>query len=301
MNLLDLTHCRYLVILAEELNFGRAAARLHISQPPLTRMVAEVERLVGARLFERTTRRVRLTPVGEVFVAEARALLLRADSALENVRAAVRRQSGQLRLAYTPLALQTVLPEILSALREQEHDVNIDLVELSGTAQQEALDSGQVDMGFANESLEAQGMALEDFTSLLLHRESLQVVLPDGHPLVGTSTLRLADLAGETFILHTRDDYPRYYDRVLQACREAGFTPNIYQREARQNCSALVAAGQGILLAPAAPQPLAHPGFNRVSLEPNPLLYWEVWAILPIAAGSPYLETLRRVVQARLD
>jgi DNA-binding transcriptional LysR family regulator len=300
MNQLELHHFRCLVTLAEELNFGRAAARLHMSQPPLTRIVSEVERLVGARLFERTTRRVSLTPVGEVFVAEARVLLTRADAAMESVRAAVRRQGGQIRLAYTPLALQTVLPEILSGLREREHEVSIDLAELAGPAQRAALYEGHVDAGFADEPFGAEGAEAEGFRSLLLHREALQVVLPDHHPLAGEESVTLADLAGETFILHAQHEYPRYYARVLEACQEAGFAPKVYHRGAGQNCSALVAAGQGVLLAPANLHPLPPPGFRRIRLKPTPLpLHCEVWAILPTSPGSPYLETLREAIHAR--
>lgn len=300
MNPLELHHFRCLVTLAEELNFGRAAARLHMSQPPLTRIVSDVERHVGARLFERTTRRVRLTPVGEVFIAEARALLLRVDAAMDSVQAAVRRQSGQLRLAYTSLALQTVLPEILSALREREHDVKIDLVELVGMAQREALSAGHVDMGFVAEPFTEKGESGDDFASLLLHREDLLAILPDDHPLSGKPSLKLADLAEETFILHARQEYPRYYGRFLEACENAGFTPKIHHREARQNCSALVAAGKGILLAPANHQPFSTSGFRRIPLEATPLpLYWEVWAIFPRTSNSPYLETLRAVIEAR--
>ena len=307
MNQIELHHFRCLVMLAEELNFGRAASRLHLSQPPLTRIVSEVERFVGARLFERTTRRVSLTPVGEVFISEARALLARADTAMESVRAAVRRQSGQLRLAYTPLALQTVLPEILSELREQEHEVNIDLVELSGGAQWEALRGRHVDMVFADEPVISEGVegsaeGVKGFISQRLHKESLHVVLPEHHPLAGFRSLKLVALAEETFILHARHEHPQYYDRVLGSCQEAGFVPRIYHREAQQNCPALVAAGKGILLAPANPHPVVTPGFRRIPLETTPSrLCWEVWAVLPTDPGSPYLEALRSIIRTRAD
>ncbi|MFN3652243.1 MAG: LysR substrate-binding domain-containing protein [Armatimonadota bacterium] len=300
MKELELHHFRCLVGLAEELNFGRAAARLHMSQPPLTRIVAEVERFLGARLFERTTRRVSLTPVGEVFVAEARVLLARADAALENVRAAVRRQGGRLRLAYTPLALQTVLPQILSSLREREHEVSIDLVEMPAPAQGEALRKGHVDMGFADAPYdEAESEAgTPGFTSLLIHREALAVVVPHSHPLSGRRSLRLEDLVEETIILHARHECPRDYDRIVEACRTAGFEPRVHPREAGQNCAALVAAGVGILLAPASPPSSAAPGFRRIPLE-NPRLCCEVWAVFPASGGTAQLDTLRQLVEGQ--
>lgn len=299
MTELELHHFRCLVTLAEELNFGRAAARLRMSQPPLTRIVAEVERFLGARLFERTTRRVSLTPVGEVFVSEARAVLARSEAALESVRAAARRQSGQLRLAYTPLALLTVLPQLLSRLREREHEVRIDLVELPAPLQGDALRKGHVDLAFADQPLEdAEGNLAGSFASWLIHQEGLVAVLPDSHPLAGKRSLQLGDLAAETFLLHPREECPRYHDRLRSACQVAGFEPRIYQREACQNCAALVAVGAGVLLSPATPHPHATPGFRRVPLE-APELCCEVWAILPTASGSAHLETLRTLILER--
>jgi DNA-binding transcriptional LysR family regulator len=294
MNTIDLHHLRSLVTLAEELNFGRAAERLHMSQPPLTRLLSETERQIGARLFERTTRRVRLTPVGEVFIAEARAVLARAEEAMESVRTAVRRQSGQLRLAYTARALQTVLPQLVAQLRERDHEVSIDLVELVSGAQKEALENGQVDAGFADQSIEVPG-----FSSLLLHQEALAVLLPGNHRLAQNPSLDLIDLAEETFILHNRQEYPGYYDRVAEACRQAGFTPRVYHREAQQNCMALVAAGQGVLLAPAKPHYPFAAGLHCVPLETAPAgLSAEIWAILPNTSTSPRQQALCEVIRA---
>lgn len=297
MNQIELHHLRCLVTLAEELNFGRAAERLHMSQPPLTRILFEVERVVGARLFERTTRRVRLTAVGEVFIIEARAVLARMGMAMDTVRAAVRHQSGQLRLAYTPLALMTVLPQIVSSLREREHDVSVDLVELPAGAQRESLHGGHVDMSFADEPIELDG-----FTNVLLHRESLRVLVPSDHRFAGENSLPFVALAEETIILHARHEYPRYHDRVIGACAESGFSPNVYHREAQQNCLALVTAGQGILLSPAKVSHTFASGLRCLPLEDAPsALCTEVWAVLPTTSGSLHLETLRRVIQQMVE
>ncbi|MGV3721006.1 MAG: LysR substrate-binding domain-containing protein, partial [Actinomycetota bacterium] len=283
MDQLDLHHLRCVVAVAEELNFGRAAARLHMSQPPLSRLVSEVEREVGARLFERTTRRVTLTPVGEVFVVEARAVLAGAELALESVRAAVRRQTGKLRIAYTWLAFNTMIPQLLTRLREQDHDVSVDLVELATEAQREALASGHVDLGFVDEPIE-----LEGFESVRLVELPLNVLLHAGHPLAAGDQVQFNALAGETLILHARHECPRHYDELLSACREAGFTPRIHHREARQNCIALVAAGQGLLLAPGIGFPHLPVGLRCLPLEAAPAqLRAEVWAVLPVAPTSP--------------
>lgn len=294
MNELDFHHLRCVLALAEELNFGRAAERLHMSQPPLSRLIAEVEQEVGARLFERTTRRVLLTPVGEVFVAEARAVLARAEQAFESVRAAVRRQSGKLRIAYTWLALNTVLPQVIAQLRECDHDLTVDLVDLPGDAQREALASGHVEMGFTDEPF-----AADRFESVLLHTAPLNVVVPTGHRLAGAGAVTLLDLAGETLLLHPRHEYPRFYDRLLQACEEAGFRPKLHHREARENCAALVTAGRGVILAPSLGHQTLAAGFHRLPLTGAPLyLRAEVWAVLPTHSASERLNLLREVVHA---
>ncbi|MBC7805496.1 MAG: LysR family transcriptional regulator [Akkermansiaceae bacterium] len=293
MNEIELRHLRCIVMLADERNFGRAAARLHMSQPPLTRLLSEVERIVGAKLFERTTRRVDLTTTGEVFVAEAKAVLARAETAMETVGAAVRRQSGQLRIAYTPLALQTILPQIVSRLREREHDVGVDLVQLTGEAQREALSGAHVDMAFNDEPADSSG-----FDSLLLHREALQIMVPENHRLAATGPVHFSELADETFILHARTDYPNYFERVVAACMGAGWSPKIYQREAGQNCSALVTAGRGVLLTSLNFGQDSTPGLRFLMIEDAPAtLYAEVWAILPRASGSVHLESLREIVR----
>jgi len=292
MDQLDLHHLRAVVTLAEELNFGRAAARLHMSQPPLSRIIGEVERAVGARLFERTTRRVTLTAVGEAFVVEARAVLARAALAMESVRAAVRRQAGKVSIGYTWFAFQSVLPQLLGRLRERDHDVSVDLVELGSEALAEALACGHVDLGFAGEPIELAG-----FESVLLHEVPLHVTLNAGHPLATGDRMGFDALAGETLILHPRHEHPRFYDRLLDACQDAGFTPKVYHREARQNCAALVATGQGVLLTPAGSSPVIPTGLCCLPLEGAPAVFRaEVWGVLPVGSDSQRLQALREIV-----
>ncbi|MBC8142359.1 MAG: LysR family transcriptional regulator [Armatimonadetes bacterium] len=294
MNQLELHQLRCLVMLAEELNFGRAATRLHMSQPPLTRIVAEAERIVGVRLFERTTRRVSLTPVGEVLITEARTLLTRLDSAADTVRTAIRQQAGQLRLVYTPLALQTVVPQIVSQLRQSEHVVAVDLVEMTGDAQKEQLCRGDGVMGFCDEPLTGDGLE-----SVLLHREPLRILVTENHPHANNDTFAFAGLARETIILHERDEYPRYYDRVIGACKASGLAPQIHHRAPRQNCLALVTAGVGVLLIPANFLFSNIAGLRVLPISDAPeSLCAEVWAVFPPDNRSPFGKILRRIVRA---
>ncbi len=293
INQIDLSDLRAVVMLAEELNFGRAAERLLMSQPPLTRLVADVEKGVGARLFERTTRRVALTPVGEVFVAEARATLARMDAAMQVVSAAARRQAGHLRLAYTPLALQTVLPRLLAALRERDHDASIDLMELWGQEQPEALRSGRVDLAFADGP-----PAGAEFGSVCLHREPLGLLVPEGHPLAGRAVVMLEDLGETPLILHPRPEYPNYYDRIRAASAALPVPLTIRERRTGENCLALVVGGEGVLLTPGSMGGVPAPGLRCLPVKTSVPLSAEVWAVWGLSAPSAPVRVLIALVQA---
>lgn len=293
INQIELSDLRAVVMLAEELNFGRAAERLSMSQPPLTRLVADVEKGVGARLFERTTRRVALTPVGEVFVAEARATLARMDDAMQAVSAAARRQTGHLRLAYTPLALQTVLPRLLAALRERDHDASIDLLELFGQAQTEALSSGRIDLAFADGP-----PAGAEFGSLCLYREPLDLLVPEGHPLAGRASVTLEDLGETPLILHSRSDYPDYYDRILAASAALPVPLTLRERRPGENCLALVIGGAGVLLTPGSMGGVPAPGLRCLPVQTSVPLLAEVWAVWSLSALSAPVKALIALVQA---
>ncbi|MEO7716079.1 MAG: LysR substrate-binding domain-containing protein [Capsulimonas sp.] len=291
-NDIDLHDLRCLIVLADELNFGRAAERLHMSQPPLTRLLAEMEKILGAKLFARTTRRVSLTPVGDVFITEARSVLSRFEEAMQNVAAAAQRQSGQIRLAYTPLALQTVLPRLMTAFREQDHDARIDLVEMPGAAQPGALASGRADLAFSDEpAKEAQ------FESLLLRREPLSLLIPEGHPLAASGKVTLKQLNGQTLILHPRHENPDYYDRTIAAFESSGVSPSIREREPGQNCMALVVSGAGLLLTPASHHQSHSPGIRCAEVETSFPLHAEVWAIWSTAPASDRMAAFIRIIK----
>ena len=295
INQWELSQLRAVVTLAEELNFGRAAERLLMSQPPLTRLVADLEKGVGARLFERTTRRVALTAIGKVFVAEARATLARSEAGRQAVLAAARRQAGHLRLAYTPLALQTVLPRLLAALRERNHDASIDLMELWGDAQPEALLSGRIDLAFADGPPAGAG-----FGRVCLHREPLGLLVPEGHPLAAREVVTLEDLGAAPLILHPRPEYPDYYDRILAASSALSTPLMLRERRPGENCLALVIGGEGVLLTPGSLGGVLTPGLRRLRVETPLPLSAEVWAVWPLPL-PPHLKTLVELVQASVS
>lgn len=293
INDFELRHLRGVVAVAEELNFGRAAERLTMSQPPLTRLVADVEKVLGAKLFERTTRRVTLTPIGEVFVAEARTVLERMEDAVENVAAVIAWQEGLLRLAYVPLALQTVLPGLLAGFRAGDHDARIDMTEMPGPAQRDALRRGRIDFGLCDAPPTSSELG-----GVRLHREPLSLLVPETHPLAACASVCWGDLAGETLILHARQDYPEHYDRVQAACREVETPPRIWERAAGQNCMALLFSRAGLLLSPSASSFFPAQGLRRLPLR-DASLYAEVWAVWRKAASSSRVQALAKIAQGQ--
>lgn len=221
-------------------------------------------------------------------------MLARAEEALRTVAAAVERQAGLLRLAYTPLALQTVLPHLLTKFRAQDHDARIDLMELLGAAQSAALASGRIDLAFAHEPVKG-----EEYGNLLLHRQPLSLVVPETHPLAARASISLHEIGGEPLILHPRHEYPAYYDRIIAACEASGLSPAILERETGQNCLALAVGGAGLLLTPTSHDTFQTPGLRCVRVETTLPLYAEVWAAWAEKNPALRVKTLVEIIKTQ--
>jgi DNA-binding transcriptional LysR family regulator len=230
----ELRHLRYFVAVAEAGTFGRAAQRLHIAQQSLSAQIAALERLVGARLFDRDTRGARLTAAGRSFLPSARDVLARLDSAV----AALRRTTGVLELAFLTSTANYMLPAVVRAIGSRRplstHDVPIaDLVE--------GLRAGRYDAAFTRPPL------VPDLATRVLASEPVCAVLPVGHPLAARESLALADLADEPWVLTPRSAWPPWHEKYDREFAAAGFTPRIAQRaEGVPNLLGLVAAGVGV-------------------------------------------------------
>lgn len=243
---MELRHLRYFVAVAEELHFGRAAARLRIVQPALSMQVQHLEREVGVMLLDRSRRRVALTPAGRVFLAEARRTLAGADLAVRAARNADAGSEGRLRIGFADLAMWWELPTILRRFIDRFPRVDVILTELHREAQREALLRGDIDVGFL--TLDSGERQLE---GRLVLRDRLQVALPRGHALATRRRIPLRALAEEPWVLFPSDLRTRFAQLVLASCSSAGFTPRVAQ-EARQLHSliSLVSGGVGVTLLP---------------------------------------------------
>ncbi len=253
---MELRDLRYFVAIAEELHFGRAAERLYMTQPALSKQLRRLENELELQLLHRTKRTVELTAAGKAFLSEARRVLQQAEQAVQVAKRAARGEVGQLRIAFTASAMHGVLPEILKTFRDRYPKVKLDLTELCTLDQVEALRTEKVDVGFLHPPVDAPFLKLEP-----LQGESLVVALPQNHPLVERDRLPLEALANEPFILHPRYEGPVLYDQIIDLCRQAGFEPRVVHEEVKnQTRVGLVAAGMGITFVPESLQQAAVSG-----------------------------------------
>ncbi len=244
---MELRQLRYFVAVAEELHFGRAAVRLHMAQPPLSRQIRQLEEEIGLRLLERTKRHVELTAAGRVLLEEGRRLLAGAQEAVEDARRAARGESGRLSVGFVGSATYDVLPEVLRVFHRKYPKVELVLHEWSSMAQQRAVVEGRLHVGFVRPAVADAALVAR-----VVQREPIIVALPEGHALADKGTLGLGALSRDGFIVYPREPRPSFADQVIQWCGKAGFTPRVVQEtQELQTALSLVAAGIGVALAPA--------------------------------------------------
>jgi len=253
---MELRHLRYFITVAEELHFGRAAQRLHIAQPPLSQQIRQLEEELGVVLFHRTKRSVQLTDAGQVFLEEAKQVLIQAAQAVQAAQRASRGEIGQLVVSFVSSAAYNVLPKILQAFRARFPEVNLALHELTTDKQLQGLRDGWIDVGFLRPPIEDDTLSLAT-----IFQESLVVALPEIHPLSRQPQVPLKALINEFFILFPRPLGPKLYDQIVGLCQQAGFSPNVVQEAIQmQTIVSLVAAEIGIALVPASVQNLQRRG-----------------------------------------
>lgn len=290
---LELRHLRHFVALAEELHFTRAAERLGVAQPALSQQIRQLEERLGHRLLERRPR-VRLTAAGDAFLPRARRVLEEAADAVESSRRAARGESGRVRVGLAGSMAVGFVPAILRRFGEGHPDVALEPRELSTTRQIEALERGEIDLGFLREpGPPGPGLVFETLTE-----EPFAVLLPPGHPLAERERVPLGALAGEAFVLFPRAVAPTLHDRIIAFCGAAGFRPRVVQ-ESRSwlTIVALVEAGFGVSLVPGS--------FRKLQWGESvyrPLEEGHVRSVLALgwraASLSPAAEALARIARA---
>ncbi|MDF1504768.1 LysR substrate-binding domain-containing protein, partial [Roseisolibacter sp. H3M3-2] len=245
---MELRHLRYFVAVAEELHFGRAAERLHIAQPPLSRQIRDLEREVGTPLFERVPRGVELTPAGRAFLGESRLVLAQAERALRTAQRAARGEVGRLRVGFAEAATYAgALPSVLGFFRSHLPNIGLSLFELDSPQQWDALREARIDVGLLH-ALPPD--AARWLVSEPVLADPLLAAVPAAHPLA-RGRAAVADLEGEPLVLFPRPADPALYDAIVARCRAAGFSPAVAQvAEGWHTLVALAGAGVGVALVP---------------------------------------------------
>lgn len=245
---IELRLWRQFLAVAEELHFGRAARRLHITQPPLTQAIGQLEERLGVRLFERTKRSVQLTAAGAALVPEARELLARAAALPARARAAAQGEIGRLRLAFVSTVGFGLLPQWIRAFRAQHPQVAFELIEATGDVQLPALERRDVDAGFM---IHSPGFAPPGLQRLRVTRESLVLAVPEQHALARARSLQLEAVLDQPLVIFPRRIVPSLHDAIFGLYHAAGRSPHVAQEAIQmQTIVNLVAAGLGVAWVP---------------------------------------------------
>lgn len=291
---MDIRLLRYFTVLADELHFGRAAVRLHMSQPPLSQQIRLLEAELGTPLFLRTQRRVELTAAGSMLKEQLPLVFSQLEKALDLTRQAGRGHMGKLEIGVISSVMFGIVPRLLRVFHERYPNVSWNLNELTPAEQMEALREKRLDVCF----FRTDQNNMSHLVSEALSREAISVVLASGHRLAGREKIRLADLADESFVFFglDRSQFAAY---LRQCCIEAGFIPNIRQQVVEvQTLLSLVKEGFGVALLPASTGLGGHDGVVYRALTrpaPTTVLYVTYRKEEPSPALQTFLETAREL------
>jgi DNA-binding transcriptional LysR family regulator len=243
---MELRHLRSFVTVAEELHFGRAAERLHIAQSPLSQQIQRLERQVGVALFDRNRRKVELTEAGQAMLVHARKALAQADLAANAARGAAAGQAGVLRVGLLASAALTLLEKIVPPWRAVAPAASLEFAEGATRELIAGVHERRLDVALVRPTQTADYLIVD-----VVWREPVVAVVPAASPLATRKSLRLNELRGEPFVMFPRESAPEFHDHLVDACREAGFTPQVaHECSAMPTVVGVVAAGLGVSLVP---------------------------------------------------
>ena len=243
---LELRHFNYFLAVAEELHFRKAAEKLFISQPGLSRQIKQMEEILETSLFVRNKRKVSLTPAGEYLKSELEFILNHLEVTKKQLKSIGDGNLGEIRIGFLGSAMQNVIPELLIKLKNKYVGIKANLEELSNHAQVNAILRDKLDVGFVRLARVPNGIELRP-----VFEDTFSIVLPKDHKLNSTSFKGVHQLAEESFILFSQDYSPLYYDTVMSICEDKGFTPKISHKSVHaQTIFKLVENNLGIAIVP---------------------------------------------------
>ncbi|MBV8211726.1 MAG: LysR family transcriptional regulator [Verrucomicrobia bacterium] len=261
---MELRHFRYFAAVARYLNYSEASRRLHVAQPAISQTILDLEEEIGAKLFLRNKRNVRLTAAGTALLGEVESILERSDEATRTAQRAARGEAGILRIGFVAAATTPILPLLVQAYLRRYPDVELQLHLLSPDQQLAAFDKATLDLGF---SRPLPPERRRSFDEEVVYIDHLAALLPPKHPLTNEARIRLEQLASEPFVLVHRAGASGLFDEAVAMCRRAGFSPQIrHEPELLTTVFVLVESGLGVSLVPSCAR-----GFERQKSVRRPL------------------------------
>jgi len=276
---MELRHLRYFVAVAEELNFTKAAEKLRLAQPSLTRQIHNLEEELGVRLLDRTRNQVSLTEEGKSFLVDARRLVALSLESVMAVQRFSRGESGQLNLGYLFKFNFDLLPATLATFYQTYPEIAVNLFDMSPAEQLRTLEARKIDLGFVGLRPPASFKNMAALKWECVARHNIVVVLPARHPLVKKSKIMMRDLKPLFFVAMSEQTHPGSHDWLSGLCQQAGFTPRILQDvELESGIMTFVAEGLGVTLAREQIKNLPHPGVVfRPLVTAAKADYWIAW------------------------
>lgn len=276
---MELRHLRYFVVVAEEQNVTRAAERLHVSQPPLSRQIHDLEEELGVELFRRTAKSLALTEAGKIFLNEARAVLLRVDKAVETVRTVAQGDRGRLRIGYAPSLTVELLPKALRLFERERPGVRVSLHDLSTEECVQWLTARKLDVALTVRP-SRPGMRGLTFEKLVTY--PLCCAVGAAHPLAKKRSVGLAQLRQERFMVYSREDYPEYFDWLSGLFKPHPFDPcRVEEYDSATGLITAVEAGRGVAIVASSLRCLAGPRLKLLPLRPQ---------LPPLVVGAAFLQ-----------
>ncbi len=291
---IELAQLRYFAAVAEELNFRRAATRLNMTQPPLSRHIALLEHSLGTPLFDRTNRSVRLTAAGKRLLIDATDILTRAESAVLAARQAARGAAGSVEIGFVPSACVEVVPRIARRLKTDMPDVILTLREVMTVEGTEALGAGSLDFGIIRLPRENNNLPIEKLWS-----EPFVLVLPKAHPLLKKDTIDVSDLHKQDFIGYSTERGGFLAEVVQGYLKSRGVTPNeVFAVAQRHTVLALVNEGFGVALVPKSSEHIALPNveFRDIGLDPQ-LLHSDLYLAMRPKKPEPLVAAIADLIR----
>jgi DNA-binding transcriptional LysR family regulator len=288
----DFRQLRYFLMLAEELHFGRAAEKLFIVQPALTKQIKGLEEDLKVTLFKRNKRKVALTSAGKYFQTEVQQLVDKLDRVKTQTRMVQEGSKGELRIGYVGSCIHTFLPDLLTLLHEQTPHIQTYLNEMTSSSQRIAIENGDLDIAFLRNPLPNQALGQH-----LVFSETFSLILPEQHPIDGQNFKGIEQLRDEKFILPPKNDGELYYQLQLGICEKAGFTPTIAHETVHGHTVLnLVDHGLGITFLPSSFQHVTTANVRFIELRDIPQRA-EITAVWNLQNPNPSLEKFLNLVK----